>query len=425
MDHSASPQSPVATHAEQLVYFPRSDGSRIPYKVYSSPEIYRLEQERIFHGPVWSFLALEAEIPHPGDFKGTFVGDAPVVVTRNGDASLSAWVNRCAHRGAMVCRAARGNAKTHICAYHQWSYDTRGKLRGIPFRNGVKGSAGMPADFDPTNHGLEQLRVDSYRGAIFATFSTSAPSLYDYLGPNMRPGLDRIFHKPIVYLGCSRQYSKSNWKLYHENVRDNYHASLLHAFFSTFNLFRATTTRTEVINGERGLHNYTRGFHTQDTTGGAAYKQDGVSSFKDGLRLQDPSLLSMISELDDGTFQIQAIFPQLVLQQIQNSLVARQILPKGPTNFELIFHFFGYADDTPEMRLHRIKLANLVGPAGLVSMEDMLATELVQFGTTGSEDALSIADMCRDAPDDPQIASSISETYIRHFWRGYQELMGL
>lgn len=96
-----------------------------------------------------------------------------------------------------------------------------------------------------------------------------------------------------------------------------------------------------MINGEKGLHNYTRGFHTQDTTGGAAYKQDGVSSFKDGLRLQDPSLLSMISELDEGTFQIQAIFPQLVLQQIQNSLVARQILPKGPANFELIFHFFG------------------------------------------------------------------------------------
>ena len=119
MDHNASPQSSVATQAEKLVYFPRSDGSRIPYKVYSSPEIYRLEQERIFHGPVWSFLALEVEIPHPGDFKSTFVGDMPVVVTRNADASLSAWVNRCAHRGAMVCRAARGNAKTRQMSQYQ------------------------------------------------------------------------------------------------------------------------------------------------------------------------------------------------------------------------------------------------------------------------------------------------------------------
>jgi anthranilate 1,2-dioxygenase large subunit len=114
--NDASDQSTKGSRAKKLVYFPRVDGSRIPFKVYSSPEIYQLEQERIFRGPTWSFVALEAEIPHPNDFKSTFVGDTPIVVTRNGDGSLSAWVNRCAHRGAMVCRAARGNAKTHIGA---------------------------------------------------------------------------------------------------------------------------------------------------------------------------------------------------------------------------------------------------------------------------------------------------------------------
>ena len=273
----------------------------------------------------------------------------------------------------------------------------------------------MPADFDPINNALQQLQVDSYRGLVFATFSDRAPLLYDYLGPRMRPGLDRVFHKPIVYLGCSRQYSKSNWKLYQENVRDNYHASLLHAFFSTFNLYRSTTTRTEVVGNQNGLHNCSLFFPVQDASDGAAYKQSGVTSFKEGLRLEDTSILANAREFDDGANQIQAIFPQLVVQQIQNSLVARQILPKGPTNFELIFHFFGYADDAPEMRTHRLKQANLVGPAGLVSMEDMLATELVQFGTIDSSEAPSVADMCRKVPDDPQIAPSISESYIRHF----------
>src|SRR5215469_17651558 len=107
METNTSLSSSHQTSAEKLVYFPRSDGSRIPYRVYSSPEIYQLEQERIFRGPVWSFVALEAEIPNPCDYKTTFVGDAPIVVTRNADSSLSAWVNRCAHRGAMVCRAER------------------------------------------------------------------------------------------------------------------------------------------------------------------------------------------------------------------------------------------------------------------------------------------------------------------------------
>jgi anthranilate 1,2-dioxygenase large subunit len=420
-----SQDNSLESRAEKLVYFPRADGSRVPYKVYSSQELYDLEQERIFRGPVWSFVALEAEIPNPDDFKSTFIGDTPVVIGRNEDGSLSAWVNRCAHRGAIVCRAARGNARSHVCVYHQWSYDTRGNLRGVPFRNGVKGSAGMPADFDPNNHGLQQLRVDTYGGLVFATFSDCAPSLYDYLGPQMRPGLDRLFHKPIAYLGCVRQYSKSNWKLYNDNVRDPYHASLLHAFFSTFNILRAGT-RIEIVGSDDGLHSYLMVFHTEDASRGAAYKDSKVASFKEGLRLEDLSILANIKEFDAVVNNhIQVIFPQVVVTQILNSLAVRQILPKGPNNFELIFYFFGYADDTPEMRMHRIKQANLVGPAGLVSMEDTLATELVQFGTAGSGDSLSIADMGRDASDEQQSRSGIAEIRIRQFWRGYQHLMGL
>jgi len=422
----------VSTHpilngsgGEKLVSFPRPDGSRIPYKVYSSPQIYQLEQEQIFRGPTWSFVALEAEIPRPYDFKSTFVGDTPIVVTRNDDGGISAWVNRCAHRGAAVCRFPRGNARSHICAYHQWSYDARGNLRGVPFRNGVKGLAGMPADFDVKNHGLEKLRVESYRSLIFATFSNSAPSLFDYLGPQMRPGIDRLFHKPVVYLGCVRQYAKANWKLYNENVRDPYHASLLHAFFSTFNLIRAGM-RFETATSDDGLHLWARYFHTEDASGGAAYKETQVASYKEGLKLEDLSLLANVREFVDGISpHIQPIFPQLVVTQIQNSLAVRQILPKGPDNFELIFYFFGYTDDTAEMRARRIRQANLVGPAGLISMEDTLAAELVRFGSAGSEEALAMADMGRDAPADQQIGSDISEGLIRGFWRGYQELMGL
>jgi anthranilate 1,2-dioxygenase large subunit len=99
-------------------------------------------------------------------------------------------------------------------------------------------------------------------------------------------------------------------------------------------------------------------------------------------------------------------------------------LPKGPENFELMFHFIGYADDAPEMRMHRIKQANLVGPAGLISMEDTLATELVRFGSTGS-DAIFVADMRRDGPETEHAISTVSENWVRSFWRGYQELMGL
>lgn len=399
------------------------DGSRIPYQLFSDPAIYALEQERIYRGPTWNFLALEAEIPLPGDFKSSFVGDTPVVVTRTEDGGLAAWVNRCAHRGAMVCRERRGNATSHNCVYHQWSFDTRGNLLGVPFRRGQKGMSGMPRGFDPKAHALRQLRVESYRGLVFATFSDTVEPLADYIGPLMRTYIDRVFHKPIEYLGCTRQYSRSNWKLYLENVKDPYHASLLHLFHTTFNIFRVGMTARCTTDDKDGLHSIILAMREQAGTEDS-YKEQNIRSYDEGFHLEDDSLLALIPEQEPvATNHIQPIFPQLVIQQIHNTLVARQLLPKGPGNFELVFHYFGYADDSPEMRALRIKQANLVGPAGYISMEDTEATELVQQGTHRDPRARSIIDMAKDAPAEEN--TLITENLIRSFWRGYAGLMGL
>ncbi|ABC35661.1 anthranilate 1,2-dioxygenase large subunit AndAc [Burkholderia thailandensis] len=424
METTESPVLPIDRADSSDVRFPHDDGSRVPYKVFSSQAVYDREQERIFRGPTWNFVALEAEIPKPGDFKSTFVGDTPVVVTRGEDGALAAWVNRCAHRGAQVCRQARGNASSHTCVYHQWSFDSCGNLLGVPFRRGQKGMTGMPADFDPKNHGLRKLRVDSYKGLVFATFSDDVAPLPDYLGPQMRPWIDRIFHKPIEYLGCTRQYSKSNWKLYFENVKDPYHASMLHLFHTTFNIFRVGMKARSIPDATHGLHSIITMTKTrEDTDTASAYRQQNIRSFDEGFSLEDDSILGLVSEYDeDTTNHIQPIFPQLVIQQIHNTLVARQLLPKGPKNFELIFHFFGYADDTPELRDLRIKQANLVGPAGYISMEDTEATELVQRGTARDADAASVIEMSRGNPD--QQDTAITESLIRKFWVGYQKLMG-
>jgi anthranilate 1,2-dioxygenase large subunit len=379
------------------LFFPQPDGSRVPYRVFSAQEVYDREQERIYRGPTWNFLGLECEIPNVGDFKSTFVGDTPVVVTRTDDG-FSCWVNRCAHRGAIVCRVKRGNAASHTCVYHQWSYAANGDLQGVPFKRGQKGQAGMPTDFRNEEHGLRKLRVDSYRGLLFATFDETTPPLPEYLGAEMRPWIDRLFHKPIVYLGCTRQYSKSNWKLYLENVKDPYHASLLHLFHTTFNIFRVGMKARSIPDATHGLHSIITATKQEeaaaDASTAAAYSAQNIRSMDDGFTLEDPALLGQIREFDEFTTNhIQPIFPQLVIQQIHNTLVARQLLPKGPSNFELVFHFFGYADDTPEMR-----------------------------GTFRDGDAFSTLDMARDVPE--QQETLITENLIRRFWLGYQKLMG-
>uniref|UniRef100_UPI00356B1E64 Rieske 2Fe-2S domain-containing protein n=1 Tax=Immundisolibacter sp. TaxID=1934948 RepID=UPI00356B1E64 len=123
--------------------------SAVPYGVFTEQAVYDEEQARIFRGPTWNFIGLAAELPNAGDFKATFVGDTPVVMTRGDDGAIQAWVNRCAHRGALVCRELRGNnaAGTYTCVYHQWSFDARGDLVGVPFRKGLGGKGGYPADF--------------------------------------------------------------------------------------------------------------------------------------------------------------------------------------------------------------------------------------------------------------------------------------
>ena len=229
-------------------------------------------------------------------------------MTRNDDGTLSAWVNRCAHRGAAVCRLKRGNAMSHTCVYHQWNYGTRGNLQGVPFRRGQKDATGMPKDFDPAEHSLPQLRVDSYRGLVFATFSATVEPLPDYLGDDMRPYIDRIFCKPVVYLGCTRQYSDSNWKLYFENVKDPYHASLLHLFHTTFNIFRVGMGARSIPGGTLGMHSIIMSIKNEDS-GAEDYKNQQIRSYDDSFRLEDDSVLAMVKEYEIlATNHIQPIF---------------------------------------------------------------------------------------------------------------------
>jgi anthranilate 1,2-dioxygenase large subunit len=95
--------------------WPVLDYSRVPYRLYHDAEVYAREQERIFRGPTWSFLCLEAEIPNPGDFRATHVGETPIIVNRDETGAVKAFVNRCAHRGALVRRELSGNATHHTC----------------------------------------------------------------------------------------------------------------------------------------------------------------------------------------------------------------------------------------------------------------------------------------------------------------------
>ena len=404
--------------------WPREGLTRVPYRLYHDPEIHRLEQERIWRGPTWSYVALEAEIPAPGDFKSTSIGDTPVVVTRNQDGTIHAWVNRCAHRGAIVCRALRGNAPTHTCVYHQWAYDPTGKLVGVPFRRGLGGKGGYPSDFKIEEHGLRTLRVESLSGMVFATFAAGGQPLERFLGEVMCGNIRRLMSRPLCILGTTRQYIYSNWKLYAENTRDSYHAVLLHLFYPTFGIARPAQ-KTTVRMDERRFHNLFTLYKPSGRESISVYGEKGVRAVEGQFQLADPALLRFVDERnDEKAITIQALFPSVVVQQILNTLATRQLVPRSEKEFELVWTYFGYEDDDTEMAEHRLRQCNMIGPAGYIAMEDAEATEIVQRGTVRDWESSAIVEMAGSGFEDLDYGGQ-DENAIRGFWKGYRELMGL
>jgi anthranilate 1,2-dioxygenase large subunit len=412
----------LMSESKPIVQWPAEGVTRAPFKVMSDPDVYRLEQEKIFRGPTWHYLCLEVEIPETGTYRTTYVGETPVIVVRGLDGGVNALVNRCSHKGAMLCVDPGGRRKNISCLYHGWSYDLEGNLAGVAFQNGVNGKGGMGPDFDFANHGLERLRVESFEGVVFGTFSSSVEPLEAYLCPGMTNHMRRVFHKPVEVLGYHHQTMESNWKLYMENSRDPYHATILHAFYTTFKLNRLTMDGGLIVEHD--------GWNTINFSKGATHREGEYESGKirsvlDDVALADPSLIESRSEFEDGiTVAIQSIFPTCVNQQIYNTLALRQVVPLGVGRTELHWTFFGYADDDPELRRMRLKQANLIGPAGYVSMEDGVVGEYVQRGIQGSGvDQDAVMEM-GGSEIKSTMGSRATETTLRGFWNGYRSVMG-
>ncbi len=379
------------TIAAERRRWPAEGLTRVPYWVYSDRDVYEEEQARIFRGPTWNFLCLEAELPNPNTYRRSGLGAMPVVVTRDRDGMLHAFENRCAHRGSLLVLNECGEARDIVCVYHNWSYDLCGNLTGVAFRKGLRGKGGMPQECRPETYGPRKLRLEALAGLVFGTLSADAPPLERYLGPEIVARIRRVMRAPVKILGGYSQMLPSNWKLYMENVKDTYHASLLHTFFTTFRLNRLSQQGGIVVSDSGGHH---VSYALAADTGGQEYEQAGMRAAQEGFGLEAPQLLEAVDEFGDGVgLQILSVFPTFVLQQTRNSLAVRRLRPQGLDKTELVWTCFGFTTDDADMTERRLRQANLIGPAGYISMEDGAAPGFVQRAVATAPDLLSVVEM--------------------------------
>lgn len=267
---------------------------RIPAWIFSDPELYRLELERIF-ARCWLCVGHEAEIPQPGDYVTRTMGEHPVIVARGLDGQVHVLLNVCRHRGMRVCRSDRGHSSHFRCPYHGFTYSNDGTLVGVPFEKEIYGDT-----LDKRQWGLIRARVDRYAGLIFATWDPQAPSLQEYLGP-IRWYLDLMVGRcPMEVYGPQRIELPANWKLPAENfASDAYHTMYSHASIAKLGL---TPTVKWAKTGYMVTAGNGHGTMLGITGQGTALPPEALAEARRRLRPEQFELLQQISNMQITVF---------------------------------------------------------------------------------------------------------------------------
>ena len=198
--------------------------------LFIDQELFELEMERLYAN-TWVYVGHDSQVPNPGDYITTTVGNQPVVMVRHGDRSVRVLHNRCPHKGTMVAGEACGNTgKFFRCPYHAWTFKTDGSLLSIPLKKGYENtgleqceaSQGMAAVKDVRNH----------RGFVFCRLNPEGQSFEDFFGESLTTLDNMADRSPEGRLevagGVMRYMHRCNWKMLVDNQTDTCHPMVAH-----------------------------------------------------------------------------------------------------------------------------------------------------------------------------------------------------
>jgi phenylpropionate dioxygenase-like ring-hydroxylating dioxygenase large terminal subunit len=201
---------------------------RIHRSLYTDPELFDLEMERIFE-KTWIYLGHESQVKEAGDYLTVNIGRRPVIMVRDRGGDVIVLHNQCTHRGAKVAGKKCGNARAFRCCYHGWTFKTDGTLIGVPHKAGYEETN---FDIKDPAFSLKVVRSESYRGFIYGNLSKEGPDLKAFLGDAATSIDNMIERSPDGELeltgGVLRYRHSCNWKLFLDNLNDTMHPMVTH-----------------------------------------------------------------------------------------------------------------------------------------------------------------------------------------------------
>ena len=396
---------------------------RVHRSAMVSPAVHELERQRIFDR-CWLYLGHESEVPNPGDYARRVVAERPLFFARTRDGELAVFHNTCPHRGALVCRADRGNAEAFRCFYHAWTFDTTGALVGVPDADGYG------PDFDRAAMGLRSPRFDSFRGFVFVCFDPGTEPLREYLAgaaeyidlvADQDPGGMRVIP------GSNRYGIKANWKLLAENSVDAYHTPFTHRSF--FDYMAGAAGREAPAAGDR------RGFGRSLGNGHGVMENDAgygrpvamwhpcygeearaeMQGIKDELIARHG--LDKALRMCEKTRNL-LIFPNLVINDIM-AVTIRVFQPTGPAGMDVTaWQLVPAGEAGARLRRRLDSFLTFLGPGGFATPDDVEAVESCQQGFRSG--GVEWSDLSRGMHRDPR---GNDELQMRSFWRRWQSLV--
>lgn len=363
---------------------------RVDRRVFDEPALFDVEMQRIFGGG-WVFLGLASQASMANDFFTTQIGRVPILVSRDGDGTLRAFVNACPHKGAVIAQTMAGNAKVHVCAYHSWSFDSAGRNKAIKWKK----AGCYSAAFDNDSHDLAELPAFAeYRGFLFGSLVKDVPSLDSYLGDAGRL-LDLIADQSPEGIelipGAVTFTFHANWKLQLENCSDPYHFTSAHPSYIRL----LEKRKTSGVGGPRSVWE-----ENQNWSEEAEGVQGGSYSFPNGhvlnwgrLAISDAMpLFERVEELTERVgvdrrnwmFNLRnlTVFPNLQIAENASSQL-RVIRPLAANLTEMRTWCIAPKGEGAAARKQRIRqYEDFFNPTGMATPDDTVSYENCQRGFT-------------------------------------------